>query len=366
VDLRKKYRPVQLDDVVGQRRVTATLKAASQNNGFASAYFFSGNRGSGKTSSARILASLLTCESVQDGKVCGECRACQLIHAGHSLDVKEVDGATKKGIADINSLKEAAYYAPNELSRRVIIIDECHKLSADANASLLKILEEPPSHLYFILCTTEPRKVLDTILSRCHRFDFVKIQSKEIAKRLKFIAGEEGITIEDAALLSVAKLARGSMRDAIGYLEMIATVANGKSIADKAVQKYFCLPDRRGVINIVKAITDYNLPLIMDQVNDMIMASVDVEMILYEITEVFRSIMVLQAQNGSSKLLDLPDNEIEDLRSLSEAMPMSSPLKLARLFSEIEIKIKTNINARWIMEASLIDCAATLRKQRKE
>jgi DNA polymerase-3 subunit gamma/tau len=357
-----KYRPTQLEDMVGQKQVISTLKQASLKNEFSHAYLFSGTHGSGKTSSARILATLMTCEKVVNGKVCGVCRSCRAIHDGASVDVKELDGAANRGIDNVKSLIDAAQWSPQELKKKIYILDETHCLTKEANSALLKTLEEPPSYLNFILCTTDANKMLPTILSRCQRFNFTKISSKDITQRLMFIADKEEIKIEESAANIIAKMARGSMRDAIGYLEQIGTVAAGKSIVSSHIQKYFGLTDRLAILNIIKAIVTDNVPLILDQVNDMIMASVDPKQILFEVTEMLRSIMVLKAMKGDAKLIDLPDNEIQDLNKLGESIAMPQLLKMSHLFSEVDKKIAFNINERWIMEAALINCVAILRK----
>jgi len=358
-----KYRPTQLDEIVGQKPVVATLKRASINKEFSHAYLFSGNHGCGKTSTARILATLINCENVQKGVVCGKCRACRSIHDGASIDVIEVDGASNRGIDNAKSLVDSSRWSPNELKKKIFLIDECHQLSKEAISALLKTLEEPPEDVAFILCTTDVGKILPTILSRCQRFNFTKIQSKDIAQRLMDIAKKENINIEPTASYSLAKMARGSMRDAIGYLEQIGTVAGDKNIADSSVLKYFGLADRLGIINIVKSILSDNIPVLMDQVNDMIMASVDCKQILYEISEIFRNIMIIKAQNGSSTIIDLPDHEINELKKIGESLKMIQMVKLAHLFSDVDKKISFNINERWITEATLIDCVASLRKQ---
>lgn len=358
-----KYRPIQLDDVVGQRHIVATLKQASIRKEFSHAYLFSGNHGCGKTSSARILASLMECDNVKDGKVCGICRSCKTIQSGACSDVKELDGASNRGIDNVKSLIDAAQWSPQEFSKKVYLIDECHQLSKEAASALLKTLEEPPAYLNFILCTTEINKILPTILSRCQRFNFSKIMSVDISQRLMFIAKNENINIDEDAVNVMSKMSRGSMRDAIGYLEQIGTVAGGKKITIASIQRYFGVTDRLAIFNIIKSIVEGNIPLILDQVNDIIMASADCKQILLEISEMFRNIMVIKAQNGSSKNIDLPDSEIEDLKKLGESINLSQILKLAHLFSDIEKKISFNINERWITEATLIDCVSILRKQ---
>jgi DNA polymerase-3 subunit gamma/tau len=358
-----KYRPTQLKDVVGQQNVVATLKQASERQEFAHSYLFSGNHGCGKTSTARILATLMTCNDIKDGQVCGKCRACKGIHVGASLDVKELDGATKRKIEDIRELIEGASWSPNELKRKIYIIDEVHQLTKEAISALLKIVEEPPSYLTFILCTTEIKKILPTILSRCQRFNFTKITSKDITGRLALIAKKEGIDIEEEGLVSIAKMARGSMRDAIGYLDQVATVGANKRITSNGINKYFGMVDRKAIYSILKAILSGNIPVVLDQVNDMIMAAADINEILFEISDAFRSAMIIKAQKGESRLIDLPDYEIEELKKISEKLTMGQLLKLARLFSDVEKKINFNINERWVMEATLINCVAVLRQQ---
>ena len=187
--------------------------------------------------------------------------------------------------------------------------------------------------------------------------------SVDISQRLMFIAKNENINIDEDAVNVMSKMSRGSMRDAIGYLEQIGTVAAGKKITIASIQRYFGVTDRLAIFNIIKSIVEGNIPLILDQINDIIMASADCKQILLEISEMFRNIMVIKAQNGISKNIDLPDSEVEDLKKLGELINLSQLLKLAHLFSDVEKKIVFNINERWITEATLINCVSILRKQ---
>jgi len=364
ISLYLKYRPVHLEDVVGQRHIIATLKQASLSKEFSHSYLFSGWYGTGKTTMARILASLMECENIKDGKACGVCRACKTIHAGVCPDVKELDAATNRGIDNVKMLIDAAQWSPQECKRKVYVLDECHQLSKEAISALLKILEEPPSYLTFILCTTEINKILPTIMSRCQRFNFTKISSKDISKRLMFIAQKEGINIDEDAVLLIAKMSRGSMRDAIGYLEQIGTLAASKKITAPSIQKYFGLTDRQAIFNILKSMLNGEIALLLDQVNDMIMASADCKQILLEISEMLRNAMVIKAQNGDGRLVDLPDHEIQELKKIGDSLSISQLIKLSHLFSDIEKKISFNINERWITEATLINCISILRKEK--
>ena len=354
------YRPSQLDDIVGQKYVVGTLKQASNKDMFAHAYLFSGNHGCGKTSSARILATLLNCENVSKGVLCGKCRACKTIPLGTSSDVKELDGATNRGIDDIKSLIESAQYSPQELKKKVYIIDEVHQLTKEATSALLKILEEPPSYLTFILCTTEIKKILPTILSRCQRFNFNKISSKDIAERLKHIADNEDINVSEDGCLLIGRISRGSMRDAVGYLDQIATLAQNKQITAQHIEKFFGVINRKAILNIIEAMKSKNLTLILDQVNDFIMAGVNAKTILTELSQVFRDIMILKIPNVNMNLVDLPDSEVEELKKIAESLKASHLIKLSKIFGDIERQIGYNINERWIMEATLLNCVSII------
>jgi len=358
-----KYRPFQLDDVVGHKHIVATLRRASEQNLFAHAYLFSGNRGCGKTTSARIAANLMTCENIQNGKLCGKCRACTTIHNGSSLDVRELDGAKNGKVEHIQELIDGAQWPPQELKRKVYIIDEAHQLTDKAISALLKIVEEPPPYLTFIFCTTEIKKILPTILSRCQRFNFNKISSKDIVERLSYIASNEHISIEPGALLLLSKLSRGSMRDAISYLEQIGTVAAGKNITEKASHQYFGSVDQSGILNIIKSIFNGNVSLLLDQINDLVITSADPKEIMFYISEMLRNIMLIKVQGDKSALLDLSDNEISELSKIGEMVKLSQLLKMSSFFADIEKKIEFNINDRWVMETTLINCIASLRKE---
>ena len=359
--LYNKYRPSQLDQLVGQPNVVATFTQASINDRFAQTYIFTGNRGCGKTTTARIVANLLTCENVKGGRVCGKCRACQIVPTGMAMDVIELDAAKNRNVENMESLIEGAQWSPTELKKKVFIIDECHQLSDKAISSLLKITEEPPSYLTFIFCTTDAHKIPETILSRSQRFNFRKITSKEVVSRLRFISDAEKIKIDDAALFAIAKISRGCLRDAIVPLEQITTFISDKNITEDVIQKYFSIPDRQAIFQIVKSMVAGNIALLLDQVNDLIMASADVEAIAYEVSDIFRSMMLLKSQ-GDIKLLDVPDHEIEELKRLAEPVKLGQLDKLSRLFSSIKKEITYSINERWILESTLIHCAALLRK----
>ena len=226
--LYRKYRPQTFSDVVGQKGVTDTLRAQIETGKLSHAYLFTGTRGTGKTSCAKILAKAVNCLDPQDGNPCNCCAACRAIDDGSCMDVLEIDAASNNGVDSVRVLRDDAIYTPSEVKRRVYIIDEVHMLSIAAFNALLKIIEEPPEHLIFILATTELNKVPATILSRCQRFSFRRLRPEDIAGRLNFIAYQEGIQIAPAALRLLARLADGAMRDGVSLLDQCASACQGE------------------------------------------------------------------------------------------------------------------------------------------
>ena len=236
--LYRKYRPQTFDDVVGQQAVTQTLKTQLQSGRLSHAYLFTGSRGTGKTSSAKILAKAVNCTNLQDGNPCNCCDACRSIDSGSCMDVLEIDAASNNGVDNVRDLRDDAIYSPSQVKMRVYIIDEVHMLSISAFNALLKIIEEPPEHLLFILATTELHKVPATILSRCQRFSFRRISQEDIAARLQYVAYQEQIDLDDSAARVLARLADGGMRDGLSLLDQCASATTGELTADRV---YACL-----------------------------------------------------------------------------------------------------------------------------
>lgn len=236
--LYRKYRPQTFDDVVGQQSVTQTLKNQLQTGKLSHAYLFTGSRGTGKTSSAKILAKAVNCENPQDGNPCNVCAACRAIDSGACMDVLEIDAASNNGVDNVRDLRDDAIYTPSQVKKRVYIIDEVHMLSLSAFNALLKIIEEPPEHLLFILATTELHKVPATILSRCQRFSFRRISQEDIAARLQYVAYQENIELDDSAARVLARLADGGMRDGLSLLDQCASASTGDLTAERV---YACL-----------------------------------------------------------------------------------------------------------------------------
>jgi len=236
--LYRKYRPQTFDDVVGQLAVTQTLKTQLIKNQLSHAYLFTGSRGTGKTSCAKILAKAVNCLNPQDGNPCNCCDACRAIDSGSCMDVLEIDAASNNGVDNVRDLRDDAVYSPSQVKMRVYIIDEVHMLSISAFNALLKIIEEPPEHLLFILATTELHKVPSTILSRCQRFSFRRISQEDIAARLQYVAYQENIELDSSAARVLSRMADGGMRDALSLLDQCASATAGDLTAEKV---YACL-----------------------------------------------------------------------------------------------------------------------------
>ena len=236
--LYRKYRPQTFDDVSGQLAVTQTLKTQLLSGRMSHAYLFTGSRGTGKTSCAKILAKAVNCLHPDNGNPCNVCEACRAIDSGSCMDVLEIDAASNNGVDNVRDLRDDAIYSPSQVKMRVYIIDEVHMLSISAFNALLKIIEEPPEHLLFILATTELHKVPATILSRCQRFSFRRISQEDIAARLQYVAYQENIDLDDGAARVLARLADGGMRDGLSLLDQCASATTGELTAERV---YACL-----------------------------------------------------------------------------------------------------------------------------
>lgn len=313
--LYRKFRPQTFDDVVGQAAVTQTLKTQLQTGKLSHAYLFTGSRGTGKTSSAKILAKAVNCLDPQDGNPCNCCAACKAIDTGSCMDVLEIDAASNNGVDNVRDLRDDAVYTPSQVKKRVYIIDEVHMLSLSAFNALLKIIEEPPEHLLFILATTELHKVPATILSRCQRFSFRRISQEDIYNRLQYVAYEEGIDLDDSAARVLSRMADGGMRDALSLLDQCASATTGELNAEKV---YACL----GVAGIQQCgtlmshIANQDTAAALSMINTIYAEGKDMGALLDELACLTRDFMVLKTapKNGISMLSGVaPDHEVAAL-----------------------------------------------------
>lgn len=311
--LYRKWRPATFDDVCGQEHVTSILRYQVENGKTSHAYLFCGSRGTGKTTCAKLLARALNCEHPVHGSPCGVCDTCKGILSGAITDVIEMDAASNNGVDNIRDIRDDVAYAPTECKKRVFIIDEVHMLSTSAFNALLKTLEEPPEHIVFILATTEMHKIPATILSRCQRYDFRRIESSVIVSRLRTIAQSEGIAIEDDALHLIAKLSAGGMRDAIGMLELCAGAGNqtenGAPIDSAAAAALLGTSPVEETAAVVRAIAEHDIDAVFRAVDHIYKEARDIGVFWQSLISFYRDILVCKTVADPTPLLDLTEKQ---------------------------------------------------------
>ena len=306
----RKFRPQVFGDVVGQNHVTQTLQNALKNNRLPHALLFTGPRGTGKTSSARILAKALRCPNSVNFVPCGTCSSCVEIAESRSVDVIEIDGASNNGVEAIRELRDTVSYMPTSGKYKVYIIDEVHMLSTSAFNALLKTLEEPPDHVIFIMATTEVHKIPQTILSRCQRFDFRRISTRQIVDQLKSICATENVEYEEEALWTVARQGDGSMRDAQTLLDQVISFANGKLTA-QIVADILGLTDRTLLLATLHALVSQDTPAMIEILKKLNFAGTYPELFSREILESIRTLTLVKVAGAQLEILDRPDSEIK-------------------------------------------------------
>ncbi len=330
--LYRKYRPQIFDDVYGQDHITSILKYETENNKFSHAYLFCGSRGTGKTSCAKILAKAVNCEAPVNGSPCNCCASCLSIDSGAATDVLEMDAASNNGVENIRDIRDEVVYTPSTLKYRVYIVDEVHMLSGSAFNALLKTLEEPPSHVVFILATTELHKLPATIVSRCQCFDFRRISTDSLVSRLSFIADEEGIEYDTEALRVIAKLAQGGMRDAISLLELCA--GNRTKITEELVNSTVGSGGKENIIKTIKAISEADYDTIFGVVDEVVRSSKDIGVFWNDLISFYRDMLVQKTAKDPKKYLDLTDNETERLKSVSSLYTKETLLAHCRMLDD--------------------------------
>ncbi|MBO6243429.1 MAG: DNA polymerase III subunit gamma/tau [Clostridia bacterium] len=292
--LYRKFRPLKFSEMVGQEHITKTLKNQIIAGRVGHAYLFNGGRGTGKTSSAKILARAINCLNPTDGEPCNECEICKEALSGALTDIVEMDAASNNSVEDIRSIREEVNFLPTKAKYRVYIIDEVHMLSTGAFNALLKTLEEPPEHVKFILATTEPQKLPATILSRCQRFDFKRISNSDIIKRLKIVTNETGIEITQNALNIIAELSEGAMRDALSILERCIQDGENKIDEDK-IRDLVGIPKITYINNITKAIVAYDIDSALENTEIVLNDGKDITNLIWEIIKYVKDILVYKA-----------------------------------------------------------------------
>ena len=354
----RKYRPQTFDDLVGQAHVSRTLKNAVAQNRLAHAYLFVGPRGVGKTSTARILAKSLNCVKGPTVTPCGECDNCREIAAGNSLDVIEIDGASNNSVEDIRQLRENVRYAPAKGRYKIYLIDEVHMLSPAAFNALLKTLEEPPEHVKFIFATTEPQKVLPTILSRCQRFDLHRIPANLIAKHLQFIAGKEKITLEAAAAHAIARGAEGGLRDAESMLDQLVAFC-GEKISENDVLNVFGFTSEQTVVDLTGRILRTETPGAIDLLHQQSEAGKDMMRLISDLIAYLRDLLVFKAKPDALKE-DVEADVQTSLAAHAELVTTDRLLELVDQFAAAEGRMKWVPNKKLHFEVAIIRAIQSL------
>ena len=348
--LYRKFRPTTFADVVGQEHITKTLRNQIIADRVGHAYLFNGGRGTGKTSSAKILARAINCLNPKDGEPCNECEICRGALNGSLTDIVEMDAASNNSVEDIRSIREEVNFLPTKAKYRVYIIDEVHMLSPGAFNALLKTLEEPPEHVKFILATTEPQKLPATILSRCQRFDFKRISNEDIIKRLKVVCNESNIEITDSALNIIAVLSEGAMRDALSILERCIQDGENKIDEDK-IKDLVGIPKMAFVNSITEAIIDYDIDKALKSMDDFLNEGKDLNNFLWEIIKYIKDILIYK----SSKKADLySEDEIANINAISEKVTKEKLVNLIYELSKLETDMKWSTQKTIMFQAGII------------
>lgn len=350
--LYRKYRPKVFADVYGQEHVTSTLKNEIKENRIAHAYLFTGSRGTGKTTCAKILAKAVNCENSVDGEPCNECEVCKGLDSGTIYDVVEIDAASNNGVDNIRDLREEANYTPSRGKYRVYIIDEVHMLSTGAFNALLKTLEEPPAHVIFILATTEVHKLPATILSRCQRFDFKRIQPETMSVRLKQVAQLEGMELDDDAAILIARIADGALRDGLSILDQCA--GRSKKIDSALVSEVAGLAGREALYKLTDCICTQNSSSAMTVISELYQNSYDMERLCVEMINHLRNFLIVKTVKDSRGLIICTDDEYNSIILSAENFTLENVIFALDLFQDALTKIKTGANARVELEMAFV------------
>ena len=331
----RKWRPKSFGDLVGQNLVSGTLRQAVQQRRVAHAYLLCGPRGTGKTSTARILVKAVNCLNPQEGDPCNECAPCVAVNESRFMDLIELDAASNRGIDEIRNIRERVNLAPAEGGYKAYIIDEAHMLTEHASNAFLKTLEEPPAHAIFILCTTEPHKILPTIISRCQRFDFRRINSESIVKRLRSICLGEGVDVDGEVLTAIAHSAEGSLRDAENMLEQLV-VSYGNRIGIGEVHELLGLDGREGALEFIRYLLLGNTSEALATLNRAAWEGVDLRQLHRQAVTLLRGVMLVQYR--AKELLDLPSETVDDLEDLASKSSTARVTKSLKLLGAVNPK----------------------------
>ena len=359
------YRPQIFEDVIGQEHITKTLRNQIDSDNIGHAYLFSGTRGTGKTSTAKIFARAVNCLNSVDQEPCNECEVCKDILSDNIMDVVEIDAASNNSVDDIRELRESVKYSPTKAKYKVYIIDEVHMLSQGAFNALLKTLEEPPSYVIFILATTEPHKIPATILSRCQRFDFKRVTVKDITLRMKRICTEENIEVEEKALNLIARNSQGALRDALSILDQCISFGDNK-IDYKDVVELLGTVNIEQLFDLAKYIIDQNTRESLKILNEFIVWGKDIRNLINDLIDHFRNLMICKVSNDLDEIIALPEETIDKLRAQAETVNNNDLIRILNILSETQDNIRVASNPRVVAEITMMKIAQPMFDESKE
>ena len=359
------YRPQKFEDVVGQEHITKTLRNQIENNNIGHAYLFSGTRGTGKTSTAKIFARAVNCLESIEQEPCNECEVCKDILHDNIMDVVEIDAASNNSVDDIRELRENVKYSPTKAKYKVYIIDEVHMLSQGAFNALLKTLEEPPSYVIFILATTEPHKIPATILSRCQRFDFKRVTVKDITSRMKKICVEENIEVEEKALNLIARNSQGALRDALSILDQCISFGDNK-IEYKDVVELLGTVNVEQLFDLAQYIINQDTKESLKILNEFIVWGKDIRNLINDLIDHFRNLMICKVSTDLDEIISLQEETIEQLKSQADTINNNDLIRILNILSTTQDNIKTASNPRVVAEVTMMKIAQPMFDESKE
>ncbi|MFT5872870.1 MAG: DNA polymerase-3 subunit gamma/tau [Clostridium sp.] len=351
--LYREWRPKTFQDVVGQEHVTITLKNQINSQRIAHAYLLCGTRGTGKTSTAKILAKAVNCLNSDNGEPCNECEMCKKINSGTAIDVTELDAASHNGVDNIRDIIEDVAYPPQEARYKVYIIDEVHMLSIGAVNAFLKTLEEPPSHIVFILATTDPQKLPITILSRCQRFDFKRIKSAEIFERLRKIVTEQGISVDDNSLKLISRISDGAMRDALSILDQAISMNDGAIEYDNVIDM-LGLVTSESLTKLSDSVIDRNIEGAIKGINEIVSSGKDIYVFIKDMTTHMRNLLMAKVSEHVEDILDMSRENIDILKKQASKIRVEEIMRNIKILQEAEEKAKWSKQNRIYLELAVI------------
>lgn len=351
--LYREWRPKTFDELVGQHQVTITLKNQVQHERIAHAYLLCGTRGTGKTSTAKILSKAVNCLNQQDGEPCNQCEMCKKIAMGTSMDVTEMDAASHNGVDDIRTIIEEVQYPPQEAKYKVYIIDEVHMLSMGAVNAFLKTLEEPPKNVIFILATTDPQKLPITILSRCQRYDFKRIKNTDIQERLREIVNENAVFADDRSLSFIARMCDGAMRDALSILDQAIAMGDGKVIFEDVVAMLGVVTNEN-LLKLTDNIIEKDISRCIQVVDEIIFSGKDINLFIKEMTTHMRNLMMVKVTDKPEEVLDMSEENIKLIQMQASKIRIEEIMRHINILQEAEEQSKFSKQSRVYLELAII------------